>query len=457
VGETTRGQGAEPSLPPGPPLPSLVQTPLLFAWPRRFLSACRRRYGDAFTLRIAPMGDIVYLADPEHVRAVFTGDSEVFHAGEGNQVLGHVLGERSVLLLDGEEHMRERRLMLPPFHGESVRAYEDVIAQIAREELDRWPVGSAFPLHPRMRAIALEAILRAVIGARDPRRLDELRRALPPLADIPGHVMLMWIRPELARIGPWRRFQDRVRAADEILYDEIRSRRADPALSERRDVLSLLLQARRDDGAAMSDRELRDELVTLLMAGHETTATGLSWAFERLLRSPAVLRRLEAELAAGGDEYLEAVVKEVLRSRPVIWDVVRRLTRPAEVAGRLLPRGAFVAPAIILLHSSGRLHDAPDEFRPERFLGGGPDPYTWIPFGGGVRRCLGASFAVLEMKTVLRVVLTGARLRAADPAPERARARHITLVPARGARVVLEERLPAETDAPGARPALSAA
>jgi cytochrome P450 family 135 len=427
-------------LPPGPPLPEMVQSLMLWTSIDRFLEGCVRRYGPVFTAKIAPMGTLVYVTDPAEIKRIFTGDTSVFHAGEANAtVLERIMGRHSVLIVDDDEHLRQRRRMLPPFHGESVRRYGEVIEEVTRAEMARWPRGTAFALHPRMQAIALEVILRAVIGVEDPVRLAELRGLLPQLGELNIVLLLSWSWPRLNAFGPWRRYERLRHAIDEVLYDEIRRRRATADLERREDILSLLIRGS-DGEEPMTDEELRDQLITLLLAGHETTATGLAWAVERLLRHPQALARLEQEIAAGEDAYLDAVVKETLRVRPVIFDVARKLKAPAEVAGYTLPAGVTVMPAVGIVQRSRQRWSEPREFRPERFLEGQPEPYTWIPFGGGTRRCLGAAFATVEMKTVLRAVLSELELRADRPQPERARMRHITLVPSRGARAIASER-----------------
>jgi cytochrome P450 len=423
------------SLPPGPPLPMVVQTAFFWASPETFLTACRRRYGPTFTVKTAESGTLVYVTREEDVKAVFTGDPDTFRAGEANGVyLAPVLGERSVLILDGDEHLEQRRRMLPPFHGESVKRYRDLVAQITEQELERWPLDTPFSVHPRTTAIALEVILRAVIGVEEDDRADALRDVLRRAVNISPPVMLMWLWPQLGRFGPWRAYRRLLEATDELLYDEIRRRRSDPALGERTDVLSLFI---REHGEAMTDLDLRDQLVTLLLAGHETTATGLAWAFERLSRNPRVLRRLEQAIADDDEAYLDAVVKETLRARPVIFDVIRKVTRPVDLAGYRLPAGISVLPLIMLVQRESQHFPDPDAFRPERFLEGEGGTYTWFPFGGGRRRCLGAAFATLEMKTVLRTVLSRRELGTTTAPGERARIKHITHVPARGARIAL--------------------
>src|SRR3954447_14504401 len=338
------------ALPPGPRLPKAVQTFLLWGHPLPFLDTCHRRFGDVFTVRAAPMGDLVYIADPAAIKEVFTGDNAILHAGEANDILKPVMGPSSVLLTDDQEHLRSRKLMLPMFHGDAVRRYAEVVEDVTNAEIDRWHTGEEIALHPRMRALTFEVILRAVIGVTDPRRLDAMRRALPSVAEIEDIVTLMWVWPQLGRVGPWKRYRRTQEHADALLYEEIRARRAAPDLDERDDVLSLLLRARDEGGEPMTDREVRDQVVTLLLAGHETTATSLAWAFERLTRTPDAL----AHAVEGDDAYLDAVGQEVLRVRPVISDVVRKLSRPARIAGWDLPAGVLVAPGIALVQRDNR-------------------------------------------------------------------------------------------------------
>jgi cytochrome P450 family 135 len=362
-----------------------------------------------------------------------------------------VLGSRSVLLLDEDEHLRERRLLLPPFHGERVRRYRELVGEIAAAEIARWPRGQSFPLRPRMQAITLEVILRAVFGIAEGERLDRLRELLPKMLDHGTVVVWMpFLRRDLGPGSPWRRFTQVRAEVDGLLLDEIRRRRDGADLEERDDVLSMLLQARSEDGEPMSEKELRDELMTLLLAGHETTATGLAWAFERLTRHPRVLARLKESLEDAEDEaYLDAVVQETLRARPVVYDVARKLAAPATVKGWELPAGAYVVPSITAIHLLQGIYDRAEEFRPERFLEGDqPDSYAWIPFGGGRRRCIGAAFATMEMKAVLREVLTRIDVRAPDTKkPERIRLHNVTLVPGKGTRVVVADRVRAPAGA----------
>jgi cytochrome P450 len=415
------------SIPPGPTTPRPLQTARWIFRPGPMLEDSRRRYGDMFTLRIAHEGTWVFLADPDAIKQVFTGDPRVLHAGEANVVLLPMLGHHSVLLLDEGAHMSQRKLMLPSFHGERMRGYEQTMAEVAAAEIESWPTGQPYPVRPAMQRITLEVILRTVFGVQDDSRRERLRAALSHALEWGSDPRRMAM---MAMLGP-RRVEranvfQRVRGpADELIYAEIRERRAAADLEGRDDVLSLLLQARHEDGSPMTDEELRDELMTLLVAGHETTASSLAWAVERSVRTPGVLERLRD----GDDDYVDAVCKETLRLRPILALVLRRLTEPMEIGGRLLPAGVNLAPCIYLVHRRPDVYPDPYAFRPERFLERPAGTYTWIPFGGGVRRCLGASFALFEMRVVLRELVRRLELRAADTRPERVARRAITLVP----------------------------
>jgi cytochrome P450 len=405
----------------------------------QWMERCQRRYGDVWTMRIAQEGDWVMLSRPEHVKEVFTGDPKVFHAGEGNAILSPLVGHTSVLTLDEKPHMTQRKLMLPPFHGERMQRYGELMRQIAEREIDSWPTGRPFEVWPRMQAITLEVILEAVFGLEEGPGLEALRErlrlVLEASTDPVTMLLLALLGPErFSRLGLVRRELD---PADELLLTQIRESRDDPRLDEREDILSLLLQARYDDGEPMADSELRDELMTLLAAGHETTATSLAWTLERLVRHPDKLERLRAEVEDGGDEYMDAVIKETLRLRPVLPVVVRRLTEDTEVAGWRLPAGTKVVPCIHLMHRREDVYPEPRRFRPERFLEQPAGTYTWIPFGGGVRRCLGASFALYEMKQVLSALVTRVDISAPDQAPEPVRRRAITLTPGRGGQIAV--------------------
>ena len=429
--------------PPGSRAPAAVQAARYVRDPLGFLVRYRRRYGDVFTVRFPFFGRIVYVAGPDLVKDVFTGSPAVFHAGEANAtMLEPALGPNSVLTLDDEPHLRQRKLLLPPFHGERVRRYGELIEEVTRRDMETWPVGEAFSLRAHTQRITLAVILRAVFGIRDEARIDRATQLIDAFSDrVTTIVRFPVLRRDLGPGSPWRRFVAAREALDAFIYEEVAMRRAEAESEERDDVLSLLLRARHEDGAPMSDAELRDELVTVVGAGHETTATGLAWARERLLRNRRALGRLRESLAAGNGDYLEATVKETLRARPVIIDVARRLTAPARIGGYDLPAGSFVVPAIAAVHMREDIYPEPEEFRPERFLEERADTYAWIPFGGGIRRCVGAAFAEFEMRIVLREFVTRAALRAAAPAPEKIKVRNITLAPQHGTEVVLERPL----------------
>jgi cytochrome P450 family 135 len=442
---------AEPpaeALPRGPRLPPLALTLVWALAPTWVMDQCARRYGDAFTLTFGPSGrKLVMLSDPEAVKAVFTAPPGVAPSAAGASPIAPVMGPSSVITLTGPEHMRQRKLLLPPFHGERMREYEDVIVQATRRSMADWPLGEPMKLSVRTRAITLEVILRAVFGV-EAERMGALREAIGGLltpTQTPALLLAALRRPVEARpTGALGRALDHL---DEVIYAEIARRRAQQDLGERADILSLLLLARDEDGQEMTDQELRDELVTLLLAGHETTATAVAWAVERLVRHPDKLARLVAEIDAGeGDEYMQAVISETLRVRPVVPMVVRVLQEPLQVGGRELPAGARVVPSIYLTNRNPSVYEAPSEFRPERFLDKSPETFSWIPFGGGIRRCIGASFATLEMKLILHTVLSelspsvptrGGRLWRKGEWNQR---RAITLVPAAGARVVWRRR-----------------
>jgi cytochrome P450 len=436
---------AAASFPPGSRAPAIVQALRYVRDPLGFLIRFQRRYGDVFTLSFPYFGRLVYVADPALVKAMFTGSAEQLHAGEANAtVLEPALGPNSVLTLDEKPHLQQRKLLLPPFHGEQIRRYGEMMREVTLREMESWPVGEPFALRPHTQRITLAVIMRAVFGVHDEERLVRFGRLIERFSDRVSAVLAFpMLRRNLGPWSPWVRFLRAREALDEFIYEEIALRRAELERGEGEsdDVLSLLLAARHDDGSPMSDEELRDELVTVLGAGHETTATGLAWAMERLLRAPRALARLRESIAAGEEEYLEATVRETLRARPVIVDVARKLTAPLAIGGYELPAGTFVMAAIAALHYREDLFPEPEEFRPERFLEEKADNYAWIPFGGGVRRCVGAAFAEYEMRVVLRTILERAELSAPDPRPERVKVRNITLAPGRGARVRLDRPL----------------
>jgi cytochrome P450 len=413
------------------------------------MDRCARRLGEAFTITFAPSGmKLVVVSDPEAVKTVFTAPPEVAPSGAGNSPIAPVMGQSSVIVLTGPEHMRQRKLLLPPFHGERMKEYEDVIVDATRRDMAEWPIGTPMRLQERTRKITLEVILRAVFGV-EAERMEALRAAIDGLMEPINAVAVVRAalrRPSMER--PEGAFGQALDRLDEVIYEELQRRRGQQDLAERKDILSLLMQARDENGQEMSDKELRDELVTLLLAGHETTATSVAWAIERLVRHPQKLRRLVAEIDAegqsGGDEYMTAVVQETLRVRPVVPIVVRVLQEELEVGGYALPAGTRVTPSIYLTNRNARIYERPTEFLPERFLDGAPETFSWIPFGGGIRRCIGASFALLEMKLILRTALR--ELQPTLPASrlwrrgEWTKRRAITLVPAAGTRVVWERR-----------------
>jgi cytochrome P450 family 135 len=433
------GVGTVKGLPPGPRMSRAVQTAI---WSRRaqwLLEQSRARFGDMFTLRIAYEGTWVMVSDPEAIKQVFTGDPRIFHAGEGNQLLGPILGENSVLVLDEKRHMSQRKLLLPPFHGERMQGYGEKMAEIAAREIESWPTGVPYKLRPRMQAVTLEIILETVFGVHGGERMEALRAALRGFLDLTTNPRMLapalLVGPErITRLGP---FRSRIERVDELIGQEIADRRTAEDLEERDDILSMLVAARHEDGSPMSDAEIRDELLTLLVAGHETTATALSWAMERLVRHPQKLERLRDETLAGEEAYLTATIQETLRLRPVIVIVIRKLTEPVEIGGYEIPAGAALTPCIHLVHRDPEIYPEPDRFLPERFLDNPPGTYTWIPFGGGVRRCLGASFAQFEMQVVLRELVKRHEVHPANPASERPFRRAITETPRHDAEVVL--------------------
>jgi cytochrome P450 len=423
------------SLPPGPRMPRALQA---IGWTQRplpFLERCQRHYGDIFTLRILHWGDWVVLADPADVKKVFTAGDAVGVA-LANPLLGPVLGPHSVMLLEEPQHMTRRKLMLPNFHGKSIENDGEMMAAVARQEVGRWPVGEPFELWPRMQAITQEVVMRAVFGPEEERlgRLRELLRGLTAWMNDPRNLAL------LATFGPrWvarsRHFRQAMAPVEQAVLEEVRRRRAEGDMRE--DVVSMLVQARYEDGSPLSERDLRDELLTLLTDG--PTSTSLAWTFERLLRNPDKLARAQAEVREGGDgSYLDAVIKETLRVRPPVPVVVRRLLEPMRLGGYDLPAGTIVAPCIHLIHRSEGTYPDAKSFIPERFLGRQPGTYTWIPFGGGTRRCLAASYAEMEMKRVLRTVFSEVDLRPVESRAERMRKSAISFSPDRSGLVIAQ-------------------
>lgn len=440
-----RSAPPEPRLPGGRPVPVALQSLLFARYRHRWLPYLRRRHGDTFAMRIAPhRRHMVLVSAPEDIRAIFAGSSSVFHAGEGNAILGPIMGEHSVLLLDEGEHLRVRRLLMPAFHGAPLLGYQDLVRRLTRAELDRWPVQAPFPIHRRMQALTLEIILQVVFGVTDQARLAELRPVVERVVNVSPLTMLGWFYPPLRRYWPWRRFLELQRVLDRLLYAEIAERRLAPDLADRADVLSQLLRQSSEPAAGqqpgLTDPELRDNLITLLLAGHETTATSLAWAFHELARNRQLLIDAQRAADTGDQDYLEAVAKESMRLHPILYEVARRVTVPVEVGGYLVPAGSTVLPGIGLVHADPSQHADPQRFDPTRFVGSQPPANTWIPFGGGVRRCLGAGFALLEASVVLGEVLARFDVSTDRWWPERTKPRNITLAPGSGGRVRLTPR-----------------
>jgi len=415
--------------------------------PLAFLERCRERYGKRFTIRLPGTPPFVMLTDPEEVKQVFTSPPDVLQPGQGaRRVLEPIVGTNSVILLDEAAHMEQRKLMLPAFHGERMERLTGLMQEVSAEEVADLPRSTPVALHPRMQELTLKVILRAVFGLDPGSRFDALRermREMLVFGDRPISLMPPPPGSLLARAaeraGPFARFLQVQEEVDEILFALIAERRQDGA--DRDDVLSMLVEARHEDGSPMSQQEIRDELLTLLVAGHETTATSLAWAFARLVHEPRVLERLVEEVDAGEDAYVTATIQETLRARPVLPNVApRRVAKPVEIGGWSYEPGCNLVANGYLIHHDPDIYPDPYAFRPERFLDESPGTYTWIPFGGGRRRCLGASFAMLEMKVVLSALLSSCELRDAGDGVEVAQRRNITVRPAGGARVVLGKR-----------------
>jgi cytochrome P450 len=440
--------------PPGPRGLAPVLTARFFAQPVKAFEAAKRRYGPVFMVRFPGFPPEVFVTNAELAERVYATDAEGGRAGEvRRQFLEQLVGRHSLLTLDHEPWWRHRRLISPPLHGRAIARWREEIAEIAATEIAAWPLNRPFPLRDRIQRITLEVIVRLVFGMRESPRGERLRAVIPELIDIAGGALMLFMPPRalnwlLTSEAPRRvpflpttRFAEVRAEVDDILFAEIAARRMAPD-PDATDVLSLLLAARDEDGKGLTDQELRDELITLLEAGHETTATALAWTFERLLRNRPVLERLRAELEEGEDEsYLEAVVKESLRSRPVVYDVPRLLDAPLELNGHRAEPGWMVSPLIMLIHRDPEAFPDPDAFRPERFLGSDAARAnkSWMPFGGGRRYCVGAQLALMEMRVIVREVMRAVDLHAVDPAPERPRVRHVTLVPGKRARVVARE------------------
>jgi cytochrome P450 len=435
------------TLPPSLRSSTLVQTARWLRRPLELLEEGGRRFGDLFTLRLASLGDVVMVSSPALIKQVFTADPAVLRAGQANELLRPILGRYSVLLLDGTEHVRQRRLLMPPFVGERMAVYAQTMQKSTLAALRSFPVGRPFRLHPAMQEITLDVILHAIFGLDDGPTLRRFAELLLDLFhDPPSYLFLL---PPLridAPLSPYRRFVRARTVVDRAIYQLIDERRHAPDLAARSDILSLLLSARDEVGQPMSDEEVHDELMTIMAAGHETSATALAWTFERLLSEPSALARAVAEVREVQDvgpaslarlEYVDAIVKEALRLRPIIPVVGRTAATPLAFAGYDLPAGTLVCPCIHLVQRRADIYPEPERFRPERWLGVKVDPYAWLPFGGGIRRCIGMSFALYEIRLIVATVLLHARLRPASPAPERPVRRTVTMSPSKGASVVL--------------------
>jgi cytochrome P450 len=435
-------------LPPGPRSPAIVQTLRYARDPERFITDCHRKYGDVFSIETVIFGKEVAITRPELIKTVFTGDPEDLRAGEANEALSPVLGTKSVLLLDGAEHLRQRRLMLPPFHGERMLAYAKTMRDVTHRRIDAWP--REIVIHPEMQAITLDVILRTVFGADEGDELEGLRRTIAGLLDLVSSPWTMLatvpaMRRELRGLSPWAYFLRKRKKVDDRIYAVIAKRRQ--SQERRSDILSLLLDAKDENGDGMTDVELRDELMTLLVAGHETTANELAWTFELLLRHPRAMKRVMEEIGGFGGEpnieklpYVDAVIKEVLRLRPVVPAVGRKLKRPMKVGAFEVPAGTLLVPSVWLTHRLPDVYPDPERFDPERFLDKKPDPYAWLPFGGGIRRCIGMAFALFEMRVVLATVLSRVRMQLVMKRPARVVLRAFTHAPEKGVPVVVTER-----------------
>jgi cytochrome P450 len=425
------------ALPPGPRHPAPMQLAAFWMRPASSLERLRRRFGTRITVQLPFQPPFVLLSDPDEIKELFTAPPDVIHPGEGARILEPIVGSRSVILLDESAHLEQRKLMLPAFHGEKMQRLTGLMTELAEEEVESWPRHRPIELHPRLQRLTLEIILRAVFGLERGARLDRLRELLTevltfsesPLSVLPAlERYLFWLKPV-------RRFQTLVEQVDAEVYALISERRAEVA-DGGDDVLSMLLEARHEDGSPMTASELRDELMTALVAGHETTASQLAWTFERLAREPEIAARVAEDRE--GDEYLTAIVHEILRLKPVLPNAEPRLTKRAvTIGGYEYPAGVALLASVFLVHHDSTLYPDPYAFRPERFLGKTPGTYTWIPFGGGRRRCLGATFALQEMKIVLRAVLSRYELAPGQRSFEPTGRRSITFSPKLGASVVL--------------------
>jgi cytochrome P450 family 135 len=442
-GELEFGAAAEGlPLPPGPTRRPLARSLHWFRDPVGFIARLQERHGPVFRAPLGPRRNTAFVGDPRLVRSILATDPDLVRTGDGNGLMRPVLGANSLLVIDGEEHRRHRAMMLPAFHNAVVREVAVQIAEITEECVERWPRGRPHPLHEEMRDIAFATILRVVFGfapGRSDERLADLFGEVMDLCSSPWTLM-PYFRRELGGVSPYGRLMRMVRELHDVLDREIRERLTDPGLGDREDALSILIRARDGREISLTDAELRDELMTMLVAGHETTAAALSWAFERLARHPEVTDRI-ADPAADGDPYLDAVIREVLRQRPLVPALVRKLVEPAALGGYGFPAGWVLMPAVTSVHADPELYPDPERFLPERFMAKpAPPAWAWITFGGGNRRCVGASLAMLEMRVVLRTVLARVSLEPARPRPERIVRRRFTLAPEQDATVVVRDR-----------------
>jgi cytochrome P450 len=434
-----------PALPPGP---NFIATLDFIRNPFRFLDTCAARYGDWFTMRVPGVAPFVFTSDPAAVREVFLGDPDALHAGEANRPLGAFMGGRSSLFLDAPEHLRQRRLLLPAFHGERMASHADAMRIAADNAIASWPIGQQFALHPQMRAITFETIIRAVFGFGDDQSGSELRALMRQLFELYSSRLgtlfsLPAMQIDAGRWSPWGRAVRLTRRIDAILFEEI-ARRRSVGVEGRADILSMLLTARYEDGNPLPDAVIRDEMYTLMLAGHETTAATMAWVINRLLTNPAVMERARAEVVSvlnGGPldashvgklKYVEAVINETMRLDPVVPNIGRGLKRPMTIAGRALPADVTIAPCIYLVHRRPELWPNPAQFNPDRFLESRQSPYTFLPFGGGPRRCLGAAFASYQMKIVIAEILSRAELKPVDGYVATATRRGIAFAPSEG-------------------------
>jgi cytochrome P450 len=482
------------ALPPGPRTPATLALLQWMIWPAATFEQGFREYGDLYSVKNPLFGAEVIVSDPELIKQIFTGDADALHGGEASRALGPIVGPRSVLLLDGREHHRERKLLMPPFHGERLTVYADVMRSITERVIDAWAIGERFSLLPSMQRITFDVIARTIFGVHEGEEVEGLWKHLGALVEkAQSPLGMLWLHPAFQRdLGPltgWAAIKRLLRATDEIIYGIIARARESAAEaatatgsdtatgsaaatasatgyaaasatasasvsdsvsaggSRRSDVLSMLLSAVDEHGQPMSDEELRDELITLLLAGHETTATALCWAVEEILRRPEVHGRILDEIAAAPTDqahktalpYLDATIKEVLRLRPLAPLIARKLAAPLTLRGYAIPAGTYVIPCVYLAQRHPDYWDEPAAFRPERFLDKKPDPYAWIPFGGGARRCIGMAFALFEMRVVLATLLPRVRLRLPDK-PATITLRSFLFAPSGGPRVIVEER-----------------